>query len=94
MSWMKKVLPVFVLLLTEPINAFNALTFLVFSLFLEDSMTHLVNVQYELTQREDLNLTFVEPRPKRALEEIRSLSGVLKAEGFRDVPANLVFKHY
>ncbi len=67
---------------------------LVFSLFLEDSMTHLVNVQYELTQREDLNLTFVEPRPKRALEEIRSLSGVLKAEGFRDVPANLVFKHY
>ncbi|MEP2791832.1 MAG: FtsX-like permease family protein, partial [Kangiellaceae bacterium] len=67
---------------------------LVFSLFLEDSMTHLVNVQYELTQREDLNLTFVEPRPKKALEEIRSLPGVLKTEAFRDVPANLIFKHY
>ncbi len=67
---------------------------LVFSLFMEDSMTYLLDVQYDITQREDLNLSFVEPRPRNAIEEIQQLPGVLKVEAMRALPANLIFKHY
>ena len=72
----------------------TASAILVFSLFMEDSMTHLVNVQYEVTQREDVNLAFVEPRPIKALEELRSMPGVMRVEPIRNLSANLSNKHY
>ncbi len=71
-----------------------ALAILIFSFFMEDSMSYLMDVQYDITQREDINVTFTEPRPYRALEEIKVLPGVLKVEPVRTVPVYFQFKHY
>jgi len=71
-----------------------ALSILLFSFFMEDSMTYLMDVQYDMTQREDVNLSFVEPKPYRALEEIKSIPGVLNVEPIRNVSAYLKFNHY
>lgn len=85
----------------RPIRAFFsalgmslALSILVFSFFMEDSMDYLMDVQYDMTQREDVNISFVEARPYRALEEIRVLPGVVKVEPIRRVSVNLKFNHY
>ncbi len=71
-----------------------ALAILIFSFFMEDSMTYLMDIQYELTQREDVNLSFNEARSYQALEEIYAMPGVLKVEPIRTVPVTLKFKHY
>ena len=71
-----------------------SLSILVFSLFLNDSMSHLLDVQYDETQREDINFSFIEARPYRALEEIKALPGVLAVEPIRNIAALLKFKHY
>lgn len=71
-----------------------SLAILIFSFFMEDTMTHLMDVQYELTQREDVNIAFVDPRPLRALEEIKELPGVLAVEPIRTIPVYLKHKHY
>ena len=85
----------------RPIRAFLsalgmafALSILVFSFFMKDSIDYLMDVQYDLTQREDVNIAFVEARPIRALEEIKIMPGVNRVEPIRDVAANLTFKHY
>ncbi|WP_281555884.1 FtsX-like permease family protein [Thalassomonas sp. RHCl1] len=71
-----------------------AMAILVFSFFMEDSMSYLMDVQYELIQREDVNLSFVEAVPYRALEEIKVIPGVLRIEPLRSLAVNLKFKHY
>jgi len=71
-----------------------SLAILIFSFFMEDTMTHLMDVQYEMTQREDVNVAFVNPRPYRALEEIKELPGVLAVEPIRSIPAYLKNKHH
>lgn len=70
-----------------------AMSILIFSFFMEDSMDYLMEVQYSMIQREDVNLAFVEPRPYRALEEIKVIPGVLKVEPLRVVAVNLVNGH-
>ncbi len=84
----------------RPIRAFLsalgvgfALSILVFANAMSDSMDYMMNVQYDIGNREDLMLTFVEPRHVSALEEIRLMPGVLKAEPIRDVPVNLKHGH-
>ncbi len=67
---------------------------LVFSLFMKDSMDYLLEVQYEVIQREDINISFIEPRSTRALEELKALPGVLQAEPLRQVPVKLRFNQY
>lgn len=71
-----------------------ALAMLIFSFFMEDTMTHLMDVQYDLTQREDVNIAFVEARSTRALEELKVLPGVLLVEPIRNVATLLKYKHY
>lgn len=68
-----------------------ALSILIFSFFMEDSMDYLMDVQYTMTQREDVNIGFVESKSAIALEEIKTISGVLMVEPIRDVP--VYFKH-
>ena len=46
----------------------------------------MLDVQYDLIQREDLSLTFVEPKGYQALEEIKAMPGVLRVEPIRQVP--------
>ena len=71
-----------------------ALAILLFSFFMEDSMTHLMDVQYDLTQREDLNVAFIEARPYSSLEEIKSIPGVLSVEPIRNLAVILKSNHY
>jgi len=60
------------------------------SMFGIDSMQHMIDAQYQVLNRDDVRLTFVEPTSRRALDESRHLPGVLQAEGFRSVPVRLV----
>ncbi|MET1253952.1 ABC transporter permease [Aliikangiella maris] len=71
-----------------------ALAILIFSFFMEDSMTYLVDVQYEFNQREDVNLSFVEAKPLNAIEEIQAMPGVLAVEPLRHVAAYFKFGHF
>lgn len=71
-----------------------ALCLLIFSFFMADTMGYLMTIQYELTQREDLNITFVKPVPYRALEEIKVMPGVLMVEPLRQIPVYLKSGHY
>ncbi len=54
----------------------------------------MVDVQFRRAAREDLSLTFLEPTPARALDELAALPGVIHVEGFRDVPAILRFRNH
>jgi putative ABC transport system permease protein len=61
--------------------------------FQEDAVDYMVNVQFGLSQREDLTVSFVEPAASGALYELESLEGVQYGEPFRAVPARLRFEH-
>ncbi len=62
--------------------------------FQEDSVTFMVDVQYGLSQRQDLAATFVEPTTsKKALYVLQSQHGVEYGEVYRSVPARLHFQH-
>ena len=53
------------------------------------AVEHMIDIQYRLVQRMDLHLTFTDPTPERALQELRHQPGVLYAEGYRAVPVRL-----
>jgi putative ABC transport system permease protein len=59
--------------------------------FSRDAVGWMVDVQYGLSSREDLTVLFTEPTPQRALYSLSGLAGVEHAEGFRAVPARLVY---
>ena len=61
--------------------------------FFSDAVDHMVYVQFGLSQREDVSVTFVEPTSKSALYELESLRGVEYGEAFRSVPVRLRFQH-
>jgi putative ABC transport system permease protein len=58
-----------------------------------DVMDRLAEVQFQHVQRQDVTVSFVEPRSSRALSEVRSLPGVLAVEPVRTVPARLRHAH-
>ena len=66
---------------------------LIMGLFFSDSFEYVVNVQFGITQRENLTVRFTEPTSTAALYEIKSLPGVLYAEPFRNVPVRLRHGH-
>lgn len=61
--------------------------------FQEDSINHMVDVQFGLSQRADITAIYTEPTSQRSLYSLRSLRGIEHAEGFRVVPARLQFEH-
>jgi putative ABC transport system permease protein len=63
------------------LTVMNAFTF--------DSIHHLLNVQFGLSQREDVQITLFEPRAMGALSELMHLPGVMHAEPYRSVPVTL-----
>jgi putative ABC transport system permease protein len=50
-------------------------------------------VQENMLQREDISVTFIEPRNRGALHDMLAMEGVRHAEPFRSVPARLRFEH-
>jgi len=63
-------------------------------LFQEDTVAFMLHVQYTLSQRQDLTVTFVDPTSYRSLYELQSLPGVTAAEPFRSVSVRLRHGHY
>ena len=59
--------------------------------FFKDSIDYMVNVQFVLSQKEDMAVGFVEPTSHRALYEIQEMEGVHYAETFRTVPVKFKF---
>lgn len=61
--------------------------------FQRDAIGWMLSVQYGLSSREDLTVMFTDPTPRRALYSLRDIEGVVHVEGFRSVPARLVYGH-
>ena len=61
--------------------------------YLVDSIGHLGEVQFRHAQRENISVTFAEPRRAAVRYELERLPGVLRAETFRSVPARIVAGH-
>ena len=66
---------------------------LVIGLFFLDSIDVLMDVQFHIAQRQDVTLTFVEPRSAAALYEVSRLPGVVDVEPARGVAVRLRAGH-
>ena len=58
-----------------------------------DAINQLVSVQFYGVQREDVAVTFQDPRSSRARYELAQLEGVLQVEPYREVAATLRYGH-
>lgn len=65
------------------------LSVLVLGSFFHDTIDYVTEVQFELTQRQDVMLTFYETASPQSLHDVRHLPGVSRAEPFRSVPVRL-----
>ncbi len=57
--------------------------------FFQDTVNYMVDIQFRMSHREDMTVTFVEPSSRRALYELAGLDGVEQAEPFRTVSVRL-----
>ena len=58
-----------------------------------DGLEALLYTQFHEVMREDVLVTFTDPRPARAVHELELLPGVLSAEGLRSVPVRFRSGH-
>lgn len=58
-----------------------------------DSVGELLGFQWDVVQRQDLNLGLVEPSSRRILHDLQRLPGVLSVEPSRATPARIRFGH-
>jgi len=61
--------------------------------FQEDTVSYMMNLHYDLSQRQDLSVTFTDPTSQRALYNLQQIQGVEHVEGFRLVPVKLQHSH-
>jgi putative ABC transport system permease protein len=66
-----------------------AAAMMVLGLFTLDAIDELVTTEFHRAQRQDITMTFVEPRASHALYEVRGLPGVLAVEPLRMIPVRL-----
>lgn len=66
---------------------------LVLGLFFRDAIDEMLRVQFDLVQRQDLTVAFVQPRASGVLHELRRLPGVLAVEPMRGVPVRVHAAH-
>lgn len=70
-----------------------ACAILMAGIFFGDAVDYIVDVQFGLSQRDDLSVSFTEPASIRALHELKGLRGVEYAEPYRYVPVRLRYGH-
>ena len=61
--------------------------------FFKDSVDFMVHVQFVLSQKEDMTITFAEPTSYRAIYELKETQGINNGEGVRVVPVKFKFGH-
>ncbi len=71
-----------------------AVSLLVMMTAMLDGVRYLMDWQFNVVQRDDLQVVLAEPRSRAALDEFRALRGVLEAEPVRLVPARLRHGHH
>ncbi len=62
---------------------------LIMGYFIGDAFDYIVDIQFDIMQRQNVSVSFVEPRPGRILHEMENLPGVIACEAFRVAPAKL-----
>ena len=72
--------------------AFGAAMMIVGMFFL-DSMSYAMDIQFDVIQRQDLTVTFVDATAPRAFYEVAGMDGVMLAEPLRSVYVRLRFGH-
>ncbi|MCW8914761.1 MAG: FtsX-like permease family protein [Magnetovibrio sp.] len=70
-----------------------AVSILIGTLFFNESLKQLIDIQFFQTQRQDVMLSFVDVRNASSITEIKRLPGVLAVEPFRSVPVRLIVGH-
>jgi putative ABC transport system permease protein len=83
--------PVKAILSAFGISLSVALLFIGFYFF--DAINKIIDVQFNRIQREDVEVSFNEPRPGKTRFELASLPGVFQVETYRVVPARLRFEN-
>jgi len=68
-----------------------SMALLIGSSFSMDAMVHMIDVSFNVIDRQDVTVSFVEPRNERALQDLLHEPGVMAAEPFRAVP--VIFKN-
>lgn len=66
---------------------------MVMSGFFKDAVDYMVHIQFTLSQREDMKVTFIEPTSRSALYSMKGVRGIEYVEGYRSVPARLRYGH-
>ena len=62
---------------------------MIVGMFFLDAMSYAMDVQFNVAQRHDLTVSFIEPVSPGAIYELASLDGVMNLEPMRSVPARL-----
>ncbi|MCP3902200.1 MAG: FtsX-like permease family protein [Planctomycetes bacterium] len=70
-----------------------ATSILVLGYYMEDAIDYALAFDFELVQKQDVNVTFIRTQSPRALAEVRHLPGVHGVEPFRALPARLRSAH-
>ena len=70
-----------------------AVAIMMIGLVFMDAMDALITTQFSVAERQDLTITFVEPRSADAVHELERLPGVLAVETQRVVPARIRAGH-
>jgi putative ABC transport system permease protein len=79
--------------LTSIVGIAMSSSMLVLGMFFLDAMDEMLRVTFELIQRQDVTVSFVEPRSPAAYFELQRLPGVLAIEPMRVVPVRLRAGH-
>lgn len=66
-----------------------SMALLIGSSFSLDAIRHMVDVSFNLADRQDIRVSFSDPQPERILLELSRLPGVLRAEGFKAASVQL-----
>lgn len=70
-----------------------AVAILVVGMFMFDGVEYMMTLQFRIAQREDLSLTFNEPRERAVRYDLAHLEGVTRVEPYRSVPVRLRAGH-
>ena len=83
--------PVKAILSIFGISLATALLFTGFYFF--DAINRIIEIQFQQVIRDDVDVTFHQPRPGKTRYDLANLPGVIAVEVFRAVPARLRFEH-
>ncbi|TVQ01505.1 MAG: ABC transporter permease [Planctomycetaceae bacterium] len=71
----------------------SATAVLMVSGFAVAAVEEMIDMQFAVTQRQDLRITFRETSASPSIQELRNLEGVLRVESFRAIPVRLLHGH-